>query len=139
MSLLKLLNNINVPLSHSLRIYTSFVRPHLEYACPAWLPGISLDELEKIKSIQKRAPRKAKATYSLYSLLLRKAKLETLEHKRGTLCLRFAKNAIINLHTESIFPKRNSPPDTRNPDTVCHVPFLNSFLSCPHPLLYLQV
>ena len=58
MSLLKLLNKFNVPPpSHSLHIYTSFVRPHLEYACPVWHPGISRYESEKIESIEKRALR----------------------------------------------------------------------------------
>jgi len=33
----------------------SFVRLHLEYACPVWHPGISREESDKIESIQKRA------------------------------------------------------------------------------------
>ena len=56
-ALLKLLNKFSVPPSHSLRMYTSFVRPHLEYACPVWHPGISREESDKIESIQKRALR----------------------------------------------------------------------------------
>ena len=56
-ALLKLLSKYSVPPSHSLRLYTSFVRPHLEYACPVWHPGISLEESDKIESIQKRALR----------------------------------------------------------------------------------
>ena len=127
MSLLKLLNKFNIPPSHSLGIYTSFVRPHLEYACPVWHPGISRDESDKIESIQKRALRIIfKETLVPYSLLLKKAKLETLEHRRGTLCLRFAKNAIINPRTENIFPKRHSPSRHRLPRTVSEpVPILS--------------
>ena len=53
MSILNFLNKFSVPPSHSLRICTSFVRPHLGYACPVWRPGISRDESEKIDSIQK--------------------------------------------------------------------------------------
>ena len=34
-------------LSHSLKMYTSFVRPHPEYACPVWHLGISRNESEK--------------------------------------------------------------------------------------------
>ena len=47
-ALLKLLNKYSVPRSHSLRLYTSFVRPHLEYACPVWHRGISREESGKI-------------------------------------------------------------------------------------------
>ena len=79
-ALLKLLNKFSVPPSHSLRIYTSFVRPHLEYACPVWHPGISREESEKIESIQKRALRIIfKEGKVPYSLLLKKASLKTLE------------------------------------------------------------
>ena len=54
-ALLKLLNKYSVSPSHSLRLYTSFLRPHLKYACPVWHPGISREESDKIESIQKRA------------------------------------------------------------------------------------
>ena len=118
-ALLKLLNKFSVPPSHSLRIYTSFVRPYLEYACPVWHPGISREESEKIESIQKRALRIIfKVGKVPYSLLLKKASLKTLEQRRISLCLRFAKNAITNPRTASIFPKRHSPSRIRTPRAV---------------------
>ena len=118
-ALLKLLNKYSVPPSHSLRLYTSFVRPHLEYACPVWHPGISREESDKIESIQKRALRIIfKEGKVPYSLLLKKASLETLERRRSSLCLRFLKNAITNPRTASIFPKRHSPSRLRQPRAV---------------------
>ena len=126
MSLLKLLNKFYVPPSYSLRIYTSFVRLHLEYTC-VWHPGISHDESEKIESIQKRALRIIlKEAKVPYSLLLKKTKLETLEHRTGTLCLHFAEDAIINLRTENTFPKRHSPSRHPLPRTVSEpIPILS--------------
>ena len=73
-ALLKLLNKYSVPPSHSLRLYMSFVCPHLEYACPVWHPGISREESDKIESKQKRALRIIfKEGKVPYSLLLKKS------------------------------------------------------------------
>jgi len=58
----------------------------------------------------------------------KKAKKETLEHRRGMPCLRFAKkNAKINLCTEIIFPKIHSPSRDR----------LSRIVSEPVPILSL--
>ena len=122
--LLKLLNKFYVP--HSLRIYTSFVRLHLEYTC-VWHPGISHDESEKIESIQKRALRIIlKEAKVPYSLLLKKTKLETLEHRTGTVCLHFAKDG-------KHFPQKTLPIQTPLA-TYCF--WTHSYL-VPHPMLKL--
>jgi hypothetical protein len=82
--------------------------------------GISRDESEKIESILKRAQRIIfKEGKVPYSLLLQKGKLETLEHRRGSLCLCFAKNAVINRRAENIFPERHSPSIQTPPATCC--------------------
>jgi hypothetical protein len=54
LSMLKLLNKFNCPKMHSLRVYLSFVRPLLEYACPVWHSQLSSQLSDKIESVQKR-------------------------------------------------------------------------------------
>ena len=100
----------------------------LVYACPVWHPGISREESDKIESIQKRALRIIfKEGKVPYSLLLKKASLETLERRRSSLCLRFSKSAITNPRTASIFPKRHSPSRLRQPRAVSEpIPVLSS-------------
>ena len=36
-------------------VYCSNVRPSLEYACPAWHPGLIKDQTDRLETIQKRA------------------------------------------------------------------------------------
>ena len=54
LSIFKLLNKFNCPKIHSLRVYLSFIRPLLEYACPVWHSQLSKELSDKIESIQKR-------------------------------------------------------------------------------------
>ena len=53
-SLLKLLNKFKCPKLQRLRIFLSFVRPTLEYACPVWHPGMSNELSDRIEAFQKR-------------------------------------------------------------------------------------
>ena len=43
LSLLKLFTNFSHPKAHILRLYSSFIRPELEYACPVWHNGLTVD------------------------------------------------------------------------------------------------
>ncbi|XP_065563082.1 uncharacterized protein LOC136029005 [Artemia franciscana] len=43
LSLLKLFTNFSHPKAHILRLYSSYIRPQLEYACPVWHNGLTVD------------------------------------------------------------------------------------------------
>ncbi len=38
----------------SKQLYTTYIRPHLEYACPVWDPHLKKD-IDKLESVQKFA------------------------------------------------------------------------------------
>ena len=109
-SLLKLLKKFKCPKSHCLRIFLSFVRPTLEYACPVWHPGISIELSDRIEAVQKRCLRiifnEGKVPYIS---LLRRANLVTLKERRAKITLRFANNALHNPRTTPLFPGQYSP------------------------------
>ena len=52
LSMFKLLNKLNRPKIHFLRVYLSFIRPLLEYACPVWHSQLSSELNDKIESVQ---------------------------------------------------------------------------------------
>ena len=71
-----------------LKLYCSFIRPHLEYASIVWNPGLkgNIDELE---DVQKFALRVCFKSWELsYSELLTNARLPSLEQRRllASLC-----------------------------------------------------
>ena len=68
---------------HILKIlYTTFVRPHLEYASPAWSPYMKKD-IKCLENIQRRATKLVNEIKNLsYEDRLKKLGLTTLEERR---------------------------------------------------------
>jgi len=54
---LKVLKRSSLSRDDLLYIYSSVIRPVLEYACPAWHTSLTQQQTRQIKSIQKRALR----------------------------------------------------------------------------------
>ena len=91
-----------------LKLYASFIRPHLEYASAAWDPHLKKD-IELIEDVQKFALKVClKSWNSTYVELLEKSHLPTLEARRkdAKLCHMYK---IVN--NETFFP--NAPTLTR--------------------------
>jgi hypothetical protein len=64
------------------RLYTTYVRPHLEFAVPVWSPYLKGD-IAKIESVQRRATKVAHAMRGKdYQERLRQLDLTTLEERR---------------------------------------------------------
>ena len=55
LSTLKFFFKFSCPAFHLLRIYTSFIRPVLEYSCPVWHFGLTTSQSYSIESVQKRS------------------------------------------------------------------------------------
>ena len=88
---LRILRRNGVQPSDLRKVYCSFIRPVLEYACSVWhtsLPKFLTDELEHI---QRRAF-KIIVPHLSYSESLKDLKLPTLEERRELLCRSFYKN-----------------------------------------------
>ena len=65
-----------------LRLYTSLVRPHVEYAAPVWDPS-AIQDIQSLEGVQKFALRVcSKQWNSGYSELLDMFSLSTLENRR---------------------------------------------------------
>ena len=64
------------------KLYTSIVRPHLEYATPVWTPHTAADII-RVESLQRRATRLVPSLCDKsYSERLKELKLPTLEYRR---------------------------------------------------------
>jgi hypothetical protein len=64
------------------KLYTSFVRPHLEYANPVWSPHLR-KHIKMLESVQERATKSVDGLKNLgYSERLKKLELPTLQHRR---------------------------------------------------------
>ena len=67
------------------QVYTTLIRPVLEYACPVWSTGLSDESKELLETIQKRACRIIAPGFS-YSAALQQTGLEPLHVRRTQLC-----------------------------------------------------
>ena len=64
------------------KLYTSFVRPHLEYANPVWSPFLR-KHIKMVESVQEQATKLVDGMKSMdYSERLQKLDLPTLQHRR---------------------------------------------------------
>ena len=65
-----------------LKLFKSFVRPHLEYASPIWSPLYKKDKIS-IENVQRRGIRLVKSLKGLpYETILRELGLPTLQYRR---------------------------------------------------------
>ena len=83
-----------------LKLYSSFIRPHLEYASIVWNPGLK-GNVDKLEDVQKFALRVCFKSWELsYSELLASARLPSLEQRRiqASLCHLFKILPILTMH-----------------------------------------
>ena len=77
-----------------LDVYSKHCRSVLELAVPAWSPGLTVSDSNQIERVQKSAFAIILGDgYKSYSTALRELKMDTLENRRTTLCLKFAKKS----------------------------------------------
>ena len=89
--MLRSLKRFNVTVDDLLQVYTSYVRPVLEYCVPVWHPGLTKEHTVRLERIQKRALRTVLGgQYTTYEAALVRTGLQTLLHRREDLCRKFA-------------------------------------------------
>ena len=82
---LRLLKRNNVQSRDLQKVYCSFVRPILDYACPVWHSSLSISLSDQIEHIQKRALKIILPNMS-YQESLNMLKLPTLTERRELNC-----------------------------------------------------
>ncbi|KAI8514090.1 hypothetical protein Bbelb_084140 [Branchiostoma belcheri] len=91
--MLRILKKHGLDTSDLIFIYIGFVRPVLEYACVIWHPGLTREQSQKIKRVQKRSVRVILGSeYDCYHTALDTTGLSRLDTRRDELCLRFARS-----------------------------------------------
>ena len=99
-----------------LDVYTKQVRSVLELAVPAWHGTITLTEQQDIERIQKSVAHIILGDeYVSYKQALLTLNLESLQSRRGKLCLNFAKKAEKHDKFKNWFKVSEAKPNTRQP------------------------
>ena len=98
--ILVLCRRAGIPSNEMLLMYTTKIRPVLEYACAAWHPGITQYLTDDIERVQIRAMRIIFPGL-LYGDALVCSQLPTLKDRRNDVCLRFSNqwNSLITNYT----------------------------------------
>ena len=88
------------------RIYIMQVRSKLEQSAVLWHFGLSDKNRTKLERVQKSALKVILGKrYTTYSDALKKLNIETLEDRRKSLCLKFAKKCLQVEKLKKLFPK----------------------------------
>ena len=98
------------------QLYTSYIRPHLEYAVPAWDPHLQ-SHINALESLQKFALKVCTKKWNAsYENLLELSGLPTLASRRTNLKLCFLYRVLHNpsLYTTAPLLHRNIPVNVRN-------------------------
>jgi hypothetical protein len=97
-------------------IYLTFIRSILEQSAVVWHSSLSVKNKMDLERIQKAAVRVIMGkNYNSYKNGLKALRLDTLENRRESLCLKFTKNCLKNEKMKSLFPinKTSHPMKTR--------------------------
>ena len=104
---------VKLDLDHVFDVYTKEVRSLLELAVPVWHSGLTKLQSAQIERIQKVAFKiMLGEQYTSYDSACKKFKVETLEQRRESLCLNFAKKDYKS--DRSMFTKIGPMPNTRH-------------------------
>ena len=91
-----------------LYVYNKFVRSNLEYAVPAWNPGLTKQNSIDIERVQKCAMSIISGGKP-YRNTLKKTKVKTLEARRKEICSKFATKARKNIKFQNWFKQNDTP------------------------------
>ena len=95
-----------------LDLYAKHVRCNLEYATPAWNPGLTQSDVIDLERVQKCALSVIFSEKS-YTKKLKMSKLDTLADRREKICKKFALKTSKNNRFEHWFVKKNPARNTR--------------------------
>ena len=116
MQLLHRLIEFGVAKTDLVNIYVLFIRSLCEQSPVVWHSGLTEENRNNIERVQKTALKIIlRNEYTTYEAALRKTDLKSLDERRKTLCLNFAKGCLKNPLTSDMFPlnERGTTPKTR--------------------------
>jgi hypothetical protein len=90
---MRILKRSGFSVNHLRKVFFSFIRPILEYACPVWHFSLTLANNEDIEQIQKRAL-KILVPGKSYKEAIAKLNLELLSERRSEICKGFNNSAL---------------------------------------------
>ena len=109
------LRHFGLPVEDLKTIYIGFIRPHVDYAVPAWHPGLSEQQHAALERIQKRACRIISGNkFDSYVDALEQCQLTSLRARREQICLQFMDKLMKNPALRSCLP-RSRGEDTGTP------------------------
>ena len=95
--ILRMLKRFAMPTTDLLTVFTSYIRPILEYCCVVWHFSLTLHQENQLERIQKRALRTILAGgYESYQRALTACDLVSLKERREDLCRVFANKLFKN-------------------------------------------
>ncbi|XP_030853882.1 uncharacterized protein LOC100889248 [Strongylocentrotus purpuratus] len=95
--ILRMLKRFAMPTTDLLTVFTSYIRPILEYCCVVWHFSLTLHQENQLERIQKRALRTILAGgYESYQRALSACDLVSLKERREDLCRVFANKLFKN-------------------------------------------
>ena len=104
--MLRLLKSHGLSLKDLCTIYVGYVRPLVEYACPVWNGGLTKQQILLLERVQKRALRIILGPmYLTYAASLSLFELPSLDERRKSLCLTFAKGLVKDTRLSHLIPQ----------------------------------
>ncbi|KAI8503577.1 hypothetical protein Bbelb_185480 [Branchiostoma belcheri] len=103
--LLRRLKQFSLPIDDMVVVYTTYIRPVLEYAAPVWSPGLTERQSSQLESVQKRALRIILGNmYSDYAEVSAQLGLQSRATRREHLCIQFGRKLLTNNQFRSLLP-----------------------------------
>ena len=119
--MLYILRRYKPPEDQLVKVYTTYIRPLLEYCTPVFHAGITASQAKQIESVQKRALKIIADFQHSYQDLLQRFEMDSLADRRQKMSLRQARQLLKNAaHREMLPPTRAdvSGRNTRNMDML---------------------
>ena len=102
---LRRLKTLGASLETLVDIYKLFCRSILEFGAPVWSGALTKQNQQNIERVQRNALRIIfGASFTSYEDCLEKISVDTLQQRRGKLCLNFAENCLKNEKFRHWFP-----------------------------------
>ena len=121
MELLRKVASFGTSIAELKNIYILFVRSQLEHSATVWHSSLTEDKRNDLERVQKSALKIILGEkYKSYDQALNVLDIETLDERRGGLCLKFAVKSSKHEKTSKMFPIniKKHDMDTRNPEKV---------------------
>ena len=140
MQLVRKVASFGAPLEDLKDIYILFVRSILEQSATVWQSSITMENKTDLERVQKTAVKIIlNEKFTSYTQGLARLGIDTLESRRDTLCLNFAKKCEKNSKLSHMFPKNDNTHkmETRKKEKYV-VQFANTGRLKKSPLIYMQ-